>query len=201
MHVRKAVQGDRDSLSWLLSRFTPILMAQASFRIGKDLRAVCDAEDLVNDVWVVALGKLADLPSREGRFTPVFMKFLSTTLLNRLQTLLKKHIFGKPARLEAGEADAPSRELLDVLPAETRGVVTRVLAREEEESVTAEIMNLDPADRDIIVLRGIEQNPTRAVASILGIEEATARVRYHRALQKLRDRLPASIFEEFPEDS
>lgn len=201
VHVRRAREGDGDALAWIVCRFSPVLLAQARYRLGARLAAVADPEDLVNDVWLVALGRLAEIPPRGGRFTPVLMKFLSTTLLHRLQALLRKHILGKPTRVEAApDAGRTSADPLAALPAMTRGVVTRVVAHEQEAAVSLALARLGEADREVIVLRGIEQNSAQAVAAQLGIEETAARVRYHRALKRLRAQLPQSIFSEFPED-
>jgi RNA polymerase sigma-70 factor (ECF subfamily) len=201
VHVRRARDGDDEALAWVVRRFSPVLLAQARYRIGPQLAAVADPEDLVNDVWVVALGRLREIPSRGGRFTPVLMRFLSTTLLHRLQALLRKHIRGKPARVVA-EADGTGRDPdpLAGIAALTRGVVTRVVEHEHEAAVSEALEALGDADREIIVLRGIEQNASQAVAAQLGIEETAARVRYHRALKRLRAALPKSIFSEFPEE-
>lgn len=49
---------------------------------------------------------------------------------------------------------------------------------------------------EIIILRGIEQQPTEQVAEILEITPKTVFKRYSRALQRLRDSLPESIFSE-----
>ena len=34
LHVRQAVAGDLDSQSWIIERFTPLLLAQARYRSG-----------------------------------------------------------------------------------------------------------------------------------------------------------------------
>ena len=52
-------------------------------------------------VWVVALPRLPELPPRDERHTPVLLKFLSTTLLYRINNLVQKHIRGKPGRVRA----------------------------------------------------------------------------------------------------
>ena len=48
----------------------------------------------------------------------------------------------------------------------------------------------------IIILRGIEQQPTEQVAEILGITPKAVSKRYSRALQRLRDSLPESVSSE-----
>lgn len=50
--------------------------------------------------------------------------------------------------------------------------------------------------REVLVLRGIEQEPTRTVAVILEITPAAVDQRYSRALKRLRELMPDSVFAE-----
>lgn len=190
VQIRKAVAGETDSLGWLIERFTPILLGQATHRLGGELRNLYDPEDLVNDVWAIALPKLADLPDADEGLTPMVVKFLSQILVYRLNNLVRKHITGKPAR----DADGEAR--LDRLAPETLGVVTRVVREEKYKSVANALAALDPADRELVVLRGIEQHSVKKIAVLLQLSENTVSVRYRRALQKLKQRLPGTIFDE-----
>ena len=52
---------------------------------------------------------------------------------------------------------------------------------------------MEPRDREVLVLRGIEQRENQEVAAQLGIDGDAASTRYRRALQRLRDRLPAVL--------
>jgi len=195
-HVRKARAGDDESLAWVVQRFTPLLIAQADYHLGSKLRSVCDPEDLVNDTWMVALPRLSELPHRDGRFTPVMLKFLTTTLVYHVRNLVKKELRRGPRSAPgAGEGDA-----LDALPLERTGVVTEATRREARGRVVACIQELDAEDREIVVLRGIEQQPNHVVALLLEMNPRTVASRYHRALVKLRERLPGSVFDELPLD-
>ena len=69
LHLRQAVGGCADSLAWLVRRLSPLLIVQAEYRLGPDLRRVYDPEDLVDEVWVVALPRLGELSARDGRYT------------------------------------------------------------------------------------------------------------------------------------
>ena len=65
VRVRAAIAGDDDGLAWLVERYTPLLLAQAKNRIGRELGRVVGADDLVQEVWAIALPKLrlfADRP-------------------------------------------------------------------------------------------------------------------------------------------
>jgi RNA polymerase sigma factor (sigma-70 family) len=198
IHVRQAASGNADSLNWLVSRFTPALLAQAAHRMGPRLRHLYDPDDVVSDVWAVALPRLAGLPAREGRFTPVFMKFLSTTLLNRVNNLVQKHI---QARREGRDVAADgSDDPLAGLPAEMTGVVTRVVRGENHAVVMSVLESLAEDERAIVVMRAVEQRSAKEVADELGILPNTVTVKYRRALEKLREKLPDSVFGELKAD-
>ncbi len=55
--------------------------------------------------------------------------------------------------------------------------------------VTAALADLPPVLRSVVVLRDVYDLPHEAIASELGITEAAAKVRLHRARRKLRERL------------
>ena len=193
LHVRRAMDGDVKSLTWVVARFSPLLLAQAHYRLGERLRRLYDPEDLVNDVWAVALPRFAGLSDRDGRHTPVLLRFLSTTLLYRFNNLVQKHITGKPAHANEDEGGP---DAVRGMPQDTTGVVSRVLKDEVRGTVLRAIDELDPNDREVIVLRAIEQNPNHEVATLLGEAPNTVAVRYKRALKKLQKRLPDSVFAE-----
>ena len=58
------------------------------------------------------------------------------------------------------------------------------------------IAELPDEDREVLVMRGIEQSSNQTVAFALGILPNTVAVRYRRALQRLRKRVPGSLFDE-----
>ena len=190
LHVRNAAGGDAESVGWLVERFTPLLVAQARYRLGSRMQRVVDAEDVVADVWIVALSRLGTLPERDGRLTPVVLKFLATTLLFHVNNLVKKH-----ARGGALTGDTP----LGQLPAESTRVVSRMVRHERSRSAVDALDQLSDSDREVVVLRAIEQHPNHEAAKLLGVEPNTLAVRYKRALARLRERLPRSVFDELSE--
>ncbi|MEM7311057.1 MAG: sigma-70 family RNA polymerase sigma factor [Planctomycetota bacterium] len=189
-HVRSAVRGAAESRAWLVARFTPLLLAQAAHRIGPALRRTVDPEDLVQDTWLRVLPRLDGLRARDGRLTPVVLRFASTTLLNRLNSLLQTQL--RRGALHAAGGD----EELDEAAQDQTELVSGVVRRERASAVRAAVEELDDETRAIVVLRGIEQNAVADVALLLGLVPNTVTVKYRRALQKLRDRVPRSIFDE-----
>lgn len=183
LHVRRAADGDAPSLAWVIDRFTPLLRAQAAYRIGAALVRFVDAEDLVQDVWVRTLPKLGTLSPHEGRLTPVLVRYLSVTLLRRLKDLVHKHVTGKP----------PLDDGMSALLTDRSGVVTQAMRRERRDELQHVLGELDAGDREVLVLRGIEQRGNAEVAALLGIPPNTAAVRYRRALARVRERWPLPL--------
>ena len=200
IHVKRAKNGDAASLEWVVRRFTPLLLEQARYRLGTSLRAFCDPEDLVSEVWAIALPRLADLTVRDGRATPVLVKFLATTLLYRANGLMRKQARRSarqhPAAPEREGAADPVAGLRD----ERSGIVTNAMRREMEGAVAKALGSLETGDREIILLRAVEQVSTKTVAVLLGIEPNAASMRYQRALAKLRASVPGSVFDDLSDD-
>jgi len=199
IHVRRSREGDAESLAWLVQRFNPLLIVQARYRLGRHLASLYDPEDLVQESWAALLPRLADLRPRDGRFTPVLLRFLGQALLNRYGTLMRKHIQGKPLR-DAPAERASAADPLALLPAEQTSVLSLAARGEAYARVLAELEGLSEADREVLVLRSIEQVSLPTAALMLGLTENAVAVRHHRALRRLRAALPGSIFEDLTAD-
>jgi RNA polymerase sigma-70 factor, ECF subfamily len=195
LHIHKAIANDRESVAWLASRFTPLMLCQAYQRIAPALRRYCDPHDVVADVWMVVLSSLPRLVPSDGSMTSGLLRFASTVMIRRLRDLLKKHVIDKPTTFSLATEDAS----VDELPAGTRDVVNHVISEERRGAVWASLSELAPEDREILVLHGIEGRPHKDVAVRLGVTPENAAVRYHRALKRLRERMPASIFDDLEE--
>lgn len=194
LHLRRAREGSAESLSEVVSRLSPILLAQASWRLGALLKRDQDPEDLVAEAWATTLPKLKDLPLREGRATPVLLKFLSTCIVNRVNNLSRK-VMRRQGTAQAGDAgDALSR--VDDLPAEWTGIVTAAIRNERRGTLQDALDGLDLKDREVVFLRGVEQCSFETVGLLLGVTPEAATMRYQRALARLRGLLRASVFDE-----
>ena len=86
------------------------------------------------------------------------------------------------------------------LSAETVGVVTAAVRTEERNAVLEAVEALDDLDREVVIMRGIEQVPNEMAARALGMNPNTVAHRFRRALKKLKDRLPHSIFADLPDE-
>ncbi len=190
-HARQARSGDLESIEWLVRRFSSLLLVNARYRIGPVLSRHYDAEDIVDEVWAITLPRLSSLSERDGRFTPVLLKFLSTTLIRRCNDLMKKYARERrfvPIGIGTGPGEA--------LAAETTAAISRVVRQERAEAVASAIEALPDRDRELLILRGIEQQPYRAIEAIVGRDHKALAVEYRRALDKLKAKLGGTVIED-----
>lgn len=192
-HLRRAVSGAADSVAWLVVRLTPALEQQARYRLKGPIASWCTPEDLVQDVWLATLPRLADLRMREQRLTPVLIRFLSTTLLHKVNELNRAYLRGSRPRREGSGTGGPAEGLQGLADTVGDALAGAALA-ELRDRVRQAIDALEERDREVLVLRGIEQLPNSRVADLLDEKPSTITMRYRRALERLRQRLPDSLF-------
>lgn len=197
--VRRAAAGDAAAVAALVERLSPALLVQAEHRTSGALRRFVDPADVVNDVWLAALPKLAGFEAPPGRAVPAVLGFLSVVLLRRVRDLFEKHFAGKPAQVEAGATPSVDDPVAR-LAAETTGVVTRVVRQERGAALRAAVAELDPLDRAVVTLRAIEGQPPEAVARATGLTPNAVATRLRRALEKLRKSAPLTVFDDLADE-
>ena len=172
-----------------MTRFSPVLEQQVRHRIPRALRGRFDPEDILQDVWAAALPRLGKLELRGSSMTRVLLRYFSTALLNRINDLSRRAARGERFEPTRAGGEGLSKQALDAT-----GAVTRALRDESSELLRRTLDEMEPEDREVLILRGIEQRPNAEVARILDRSENTVSHRYSRALAKLRQRLPDSVF-------
>lgn len=186
--LQAAVDGDGTSLGWLVAHLSPLLVAQARWRLQGPLARAVEPEDLVQDAWLVALPRLRDLVPREGRRTPVLLRFLATTIVHRVNNLARELLRRGPG---TGASVGP-----EASPDPRTGVVTAAVRAEQRRQLLATIDALEPIDRQVLLLRGVEQRSQATTAELLGIRGDAVAMRFSRALDRLRAQLPASLCDD-----
>jgi RNA polymerase sigma-70 factor (ECF subfamily) len=197
IQVRRAIDGDLESLAWLVDRFSPVLLAQARYRIGPALRRWCDPEDVVSDVWIVAIRRITELRAASESGTGTLIRYLGTVLAHRVRDLARL-----AAVRQAGGGAAGARHETPVSQIEdaTTGIVSSVIRRERTRALGDAIDALDADDREVIMLRGIEGTSLEEAATIMRTTPGAVAVRYHRALKRLRGALPGTALADFADD-
>lgn len=198
IQVRRAVRGDRASLSWVVVRFSPLLKAQASWRLGAAMRSQIDPEDVVAEAWLVALKRLDDLVHDDGRSTPRLLAFLGTTILRIVNRRIDEAVVGA-RRIAPPPADEDAPGPVDELQATVTGAVTHAARSELSAALEACLAELGDKDRQVILLRLVEGLTNEEAARELGETPNTVSHRYRRALARLRQAMPESFLDELEE--
>ncbi len=76
-------------------------------------------------------------------------------------------------------------QLVDRLVASGTSPSRRMLRNEIRERVREALQRLLPNDREVVILRHLEQLTLREIAAVLGITESAAQSRYRRAIERL----------------
>jgi len=135
-----------------------------------------DARDVVQDAYLRAYRGL-----KRFRGDSSFSTWLYRITANCASTQLGRR---SRHRHEELDDDAPLADERPEIDPELRAS-----AESDRERVSAALLALPPRLRAVVVLRDVYDLPHEAIAEELGISEAAAKVRLHRARRKLRERL------------
>jgi RNA polymerase sigma factor (sigma-70 family) len=192
--IRRAQDGDRDSLSWIFDYFTPLLELHAAMKIGVHLQKTVDPRDLISDAWLIVIPRLSEIEPRNGHLAPVLMKFLATTITNRATNLLRRSC-RRDVPMQVDGTNNDSR-----VPVES-DVVNKLLRSERELEMRRVIGRLSDGEKQLLAHRIIEDQPINLVAVRFGESPNTVSQRCRRLLIRLREMLPDNIFDEWELDS
>ena len=135
------------------------------------------------------------LPAYAEQGGCAFYPWLRHIAWERLVKLHRRHIDAqcrsvkREADWEIPLTDESSILLAERLAESATSVAGRVVRRELVGRVRTAIDQLAPRDREIIVLRHLEQLTFEEIVGVLGITESAARSRYGRAVERLHDLL------------
>ncbi len=164
--VRRAQDGDREAFGALVERHHERIVATLVKMTGDGDLAL----DLAQDAFIRAWERISTF-ERRSRFS---------TWLYRIAVRLAYDEMDRRKRIAEGvEVDA-SRP--DPAPGPDARLEAGIAARE----LRARIAALPDLQRAVVVLRSWEGLPYREIAGICGTTEASARVSFHHAIQRLR---------------
>jgi RNA polymerase sigma-70 factor (ECF subfamily) len=190
--LQLAAAGDQSARHALLARHRGRLRQMVALRIDRRMAPRVDPSDVVQEALADAAQSLTEyLEKRLLPFYPWLRHFAWERLLQ-----LHRHYLQAQRRSVAREqlrvfdlADESEVMLADRLVNSGTSPSGRLLAAELRDRVRAALEALDPRDREVLVLRYLEQLATKEIAAVLGISEAAVRTRHRRALERLRRRL------------
>jgi RNA polymerase sigma-70 factor (ECF subfamily) len=196
-HLLERIEaGDAGAFGKLLARHEGALHSFVRLRLDRRVQSRLDPSDIVQETELEVHRRLKDFLSR--RPMP-FRVWLRKTAYERLLNLRRHHVASarrsvdRDVSLPANSALMLARPFLDRTASPSRALAKKDLMRRVQQALTA----LSEADREVLLMRHVEELPYSTVADILDIDAAAARKRYGRALLRLRGVLiEAGLFEE-----
>ena len=177
--------GDPRALDKLLARYQPKLFAFVNRRLDRRVRSRLNSSDVVQEAQLEVVRRMDDYLKR--RPMP-FHLWVRKTAYQRLLNLQRDHR-GRARRSVDREVAMPERSSLRLagpLLAPGPSPSARLAAREDAERVAQAVAQLADADREILLMRHVEDLPYEEIAGLLDLAPAAARKRYGRALIRLQ---------------
>lgn len=195
--LQRLREGDRSAFEALFAEHRPYLHRVIELRLDNRLRARLDTSDIVQEAQLEAFRRLDDYLHRQPM---PFRLWLRKTAQERLLMAERQHL-GAARRAMGRELPLPVRS--SVLLAQhflaAGSTASQRLERAEVADRVHEVLGqLADADREILVLRNLEELSNQEAAQVLQIDPATASRRYGRAVLRLRELLLASGLVESP---
>jgi RNA polymerase sigma-70 factor (ECF subfamily) len=187
--IVRAAEGDDEAREWLLDRYRARLRRMVAVRLDRRLSARVDPSDVVQEALADASRHMDDfLCDRPLPFYPWLRQFA----WSRLVALHRRHVLAGKRSVDREEgrdmllSDASAGDLADRLLATGTSPSHRALRNELLERVRDALARLAPRDREVLVMRHLEQLSTAEVAAVLGVSEGAVMTRLARALVRLR---------------
>jgi RNA polymerase sigma-70 factor (ECF subfamily) len=190
--MERAGQGDAAAREQLLGAHRARLRQMIAVRMDRRLGTRVDPSDIVQDVLAVATRNLSDyLRTRPMPFYP----WLRKLAWERLIELQRQHLVARKrsvAREEFGIPELPDESaavLAERLLSQDASPSDLLIRAEMRQRVRQALGRLTERDREVLVLRYLEQLSPAEAADVLGIKEGALKTRQTRALVRLGELL------------
>ena len=186
--VEKCRHGDYDAMERLIIKYQN--------RIYNVILKICanpdDAAELTQETFVKVIENINKFQGRSSFYTWAFRIAVNLTL-NYCRRNVRLPVTSLEARVDQGQED--KKQLLKDFLSDDSSPDPAAVAQNKElcEMALKALMELDDAQRTVVVLRDIEGMNYAQIARVLDIELGTVRSRLSRARSNLRDIMEAFL--------
>jgi RNA polymerase sigma-70 factor (ECF subfamily) len=198
--LERAVAGDCGALAELFHAHRGRLERMVQLRMDRRLQGRLDPADVVQEAYLDVARRFPEYCA--SRPLPFYL-WLRLLTGQRLTDLHRRHLgaklrdAGREVSLQGGALPrASSASLAELLLGRLTSASRAAVRAETQRRVQEALNNMDPTDREVLVLRHFEDLSNAEAARVLGIQESAASKRYLRALKRLKEilsLLPGSL--------
>ncbi len=182
-------QGDEAAVERLLSVHREPLRRMIGLRLDPALAARIDASDIVQDVLLEAHRRLQDYLLNPRLPFHLWLRHIARDHIidaHRHERLAQRRSIDREQSLPVARADESSFDWAAQFFDQELTPASAAMKQEMERKVQQAIQQLENDDRDIILMRYVEQLSNQEVAASLGLTEAAASMRCLRAVRRLQ---------------
>jgi RNA polymerase sigma-70 factor (ECF subfamily) len=197
--VDRARTGDQEARQQLLVRHRKRLREMVALRMDRRLIARVDPSDVVQEALTEAVQQLSDyLRDRPLPFYP----WLRQLTWERLIEVHRRHLYAQKRSVRSEDReylalpDDSALHLAQRLLAPGSSPSDRLQRQELRDRVQTALAQLSPRDREILVLRHLEELTTNETAAVLGITAGAVKMQHLCAVQRLRGLLGENFAEK-----
>jgi len=188
--LKSAADGDQPALTELLAGYRDPIRRMVQARMDRRMAARVDASDVVQDVLIEATRRLPDYLKGPGMPFRLWLRQIAQDRmidLHRRHRAQRRDVTREQASAPAGWDDRSSLDLAARLVDSELTPAAHAIRQELQRRFYAALDELNEDDREVVVLRHVEQLGNSEIAEALGLTPAAAGMRYLRALRRLKD--------------
>jgi RNA polymerase sigma-70 factor (ECF subfamily) len=189
--LKRLAQGDEQTLAEVFARHRQRLWRMVQFRLDQRLYGRVDPEDILQEAYLDAAQRIQHFVKGDFPSSFVWLRLIvNQTLINVHHRHLGAQM--RDARREISIHGGPYAQTTSVsLAGHLLGNLTSpsqaAVRAETRQQLERALETMDAIDREVLVLRHLEELSNSEVASVLGIQQKAASIRYVRALERLRE--------------
>jgi RNA polymerase sigma-70 factor (ECF subfamily) len=185
-NIRLAREGQADALNELLEAYRNYVRLLASTSLRRDVRAKADPSDVAQDTLLKVHRNFHQFRgTTEQEWVAWVRQILARTLANLHRSFAGPGRAVTKERSLEGDVDRSSAMLRNLAPATGPSPSTEAQRRELGVLVADALAQLEPEDREVVVLRNLEELEWAEIAERTGRSADAARMLWARALRRI----------------
>ncbi|MBI4603535.1 MAG: sigma-70 family RNA polymerase sigma factor [Planctomycetes bacterium] len=188
--IAKAREGDPGAVDRLLARHREALRRMVELRLDRAEAARVDASDVLQETLLEASRRLPEYLRDPAMPFHLWIRHIARDRIidaHRRHRAAGRRSVDREQRLEAAPFSSQSSiQLIGRLEAAGLTPASAAIREELARRFEAAVAAMDDDDREVILMRHLEDLSNQEVAAALGLSEPAASMRYLRALRRLR---------------
>ena len=186
--------GREQAVAELFGHYRGKLQRMIAFRLDRRIVGKVDGDDILQDAYLETVRRIQDYLDRPTVPFFVWLRQITQQILadtHRRYLSTQRRDAHREVVLDAGGSPDTSSSGLIAQLADSLTSPSQCAVREETVAELRDALDrLAATDREVLVLRHLEELTNQEVALVLGIDRFAASKRYLRALERLRNAMP-----------